>query len=105
MEDKHTPQGPPYRCQSTSSYVSLEGLDFISSLLGGVSGGISNGREYLIAASQPYDGKFALKCKSKIGFRVDESKVYAKSPELQKSCFTPTWIWRTAPRQRFLISC
>ncbi len=83
MDDKHTIQGTLYRCQSKSSYVSLEGVDFISSLLAGVSG-ISNGREYLIEASQPYAGKFALKCKSKIGFRLDESKVYAKAPELQK---------------------
>ncbi len=91
MEDQHTTRGSPYRCQSTTSYVTMEGLDFISSLLGGVSG-ISNGRVYLIEASQPYAGKFALKCKSKIGFRLDESKVYAKAPELQKSCFIPTWI-------------
>lgn len=83
MKDKHTRQGSPYRCQSKVSYLALEAVGLIVGLLGGGSN-ISSGRWYVIEARQPYEGKLALKCKSKIGFRVNESQVYNKSPELQE---------------------
>lgn len=78
MKLEQTRQGSPYRCQSKASYVALEVLQFIS------GSAISGGRSYLIEARLPYKGKLAFKCKSKVGFRVDESQVYNKSPELQK---------------------
>lgn len=60
----------------------MEILDFLQGLLGG-SSSISAGRWYLVEARLPYDGKLAFKCKSRLGFRVDESQVYNKSPALQ----------------------
>ena len=83
MRIQHTRQGSPYRCQSKASYLALEAIELIVGLFGG-GATISSGRRYVIEAREPYDGQLTLKCRSKIGFRVDESQVYNKSPELQK---------------------
>ena len=83
MRTQHTRQGCPYRCQSKASYLALEAIELIVGLFGG-GATISSGRRYVIEAREPYDGQLTLKCRSKIGFRVDESQVYNKSPELQK---------------------
>ena len=83
MRDQHTRQGNPYRCQSKACYLALEAIGLVVGLLGG-GASISSGRCYVIEAREPYGGQLALKCKSKIGFRVDESQVYNKSPDLQK---------------------
>lgn len=58
-------------------------LDFSFGILGG-SSGIGDGRWYLVEARSPYDGKLGFKCKSRVGFQVDESQVYNKSPEFQE---------------------
>ena len=63
--------------------MALEAIELIVGLFGG-GATISSGRRYVIEVREPYDGQLTLKCRSKIGFRVDESQVYNKSPELQK---------------------
>lgn len=82
MKVKKTRQGSPYRCQSKASYVALEILALFASFLGG--SGVSGSRWYLVEARLPYDGKLGFKCKSKVGFRINESQVNNKSPDLQK---------------------
>ena len=77
MKKCRTKQGCPYRCQSKISYLLLE-------LLATLGGGGGGGRVYVVEARLPYTGKLTFKCKSRIGFRVDESQVYNKSPELQE---------------------
>ena len=71
--------------------MALEAIELIVGLFGG-GATISSGRRYVIEVREPYDGQLTLKCRSKIGFRVDESQVYNKSPELQKNCFILTSI-------------
>ena len=77
MKKCRTRRGSPYRCQSKISYLLLE---FLTTFCGAGGGG----RTYVVEARLPYAGKLTFKCKSRIGFRVDESQVYNKSPELQK---------------------
>ena len=77
MKKCHTKRDSPYRCQSKINYLLLE-------LLVALGGGGRGGRTYVVEARLPYTGKLNFKCKSRVGFRLDESQVYNKSPELQE---------------------